>query len=430
MILEKPNLFTQTSHFIVFVVTMVLIISLRLGWDYRSYQEFIQKPFFYSHAEVVNSYPKTKNGKTYTILKLRIDDAKTIYTTTYSHDDFAHKKVYMKFMPSAQIGFWDYLGGMYCKSRIKRVEPADITISYGLEKKIESQHIDKNMQSFYKAIFLATPIPKSLREKIASLGVSHLVALSGFHLGILWGVLYAILLFFYKPFQQRYFPYRYSLVDIGIVVMVALGYYLWLTGFPPSLVRSYAMLLVGWMMLLMGIELVSFTFLSTIALVLLALFPSLVVSLSFWLSIAGVYYIFLMLKYCSGAKTWLISIICIPIGIFILMQPVVHHIFGLTTPYQLLSPALSIMFIVFYPVAFLVHLVGYGSLFDSMLESLFSMPMQIVDGSDIIMPLWGLALYILISFWAIWSTRVFYILIAVSSVYLGYLILSFFALNS
>ncbi len=419
MILEKPRLFTKTSHFIIFAIILISIVSLRLGLEYRSYQEFISKPFFYAHAKVINSYPKTKNGKTYTILKLLLDNGKTVYTTTYSRDDFAHKKVYMKLMPSPQIGFWDYLGGMYCKSRIKRVEQHSESLANKLEQKIGSQHTDKSMQSFYKAIFLATPIPKDLREKIASLGVSHLVALSGFHLGILWSVLYAVLLFFYKPFQQRYFPYRYSLVDVGMVVIVLLGSYLWLTGFPPSLVRSYAMLLVGWAMLLMGIELVSFTFLSTIALVLLALFPSLIVSLGFWLSISGVFYIFMLLKYCHDVNKWLISFVCIPVGIFVLMQPVTHYFFGMTTPYQLLSPLLSLLFAVFYPLVFVLHLIGYGDLLDGVLEKLFSLP-NIDTGSDILMPLWGLGLYMLLSISAIRSKRVFYLLLTVA---VGYVLI-------
>jgi competence protein ComEC len=325
-------------------------------------------------------------------------------------------------MPGSNIGFIDYLGGMYCRSRIIRVESAPDTVASRLAHKISQQHQDEQMRSFYKAIFLAYPVKRELRQKIASLGVSHLVALSGFHLGILWGVLYAILLFFYKPLQKRYFPYRYDLLDIGMVVMAILGYYLWLTGFPPSLVRSYAMMLIGWSMLLMGIELISFTFLATVSLALLALFPALLVSLSFWLSVGGVFYIFLVLQYCRRASSWVISLICIPVGIFVLMQPVVHYFFALATPYQLLSPILSILFIVFYPLVFVLHLLGYGDLFDMPLERLFSLPSDF-QGSGSQMPIWGLVVYAALSLMAIWNRKIFYLLTGIATVYTVYLMI-------
>ena len=287
-----------------------------------------------------------------------------------------------------------------------------------LESWINRQHTDPNMQAFYRAIFLATPIPKTLRTQIASLGVSHLVALSGFHLGILWGILYGLGLLVYRPLQRRYFPWRHALADVGLVVMAVLGGYLWLTGFPPSLLRSYAMLLVGWGLVLMGIELVSFPFLATIALSLLALFPSLIVSLGFWLSIAGVFYIFLVLKYCQRLHARWVSLLCIPLGIFVLMQPLVHGIFPLTTPYQLLSPVLSVGFILFYPLSFLLHLVGQGSVLDGVLTTVFSMP---ETTSEHIFPVWAVAGYIVLSLMAMYRRWAMGVLLAVAVGYVGYL---------
>ena len=49
--------------------------------------------------------------------------------------------------------------------------------------------------------FFATPLAKEVREKISLFGVSHLVALSGFHLGILWALVYGGLLLLYRPLQ-------------------------------------------------------------------------------------------------------------------------------------------------------------------------------------------------------------------------------------
>ena len=200
--------------------------------------------------------------------------------------------------------------------------------------------------------------------------------------------------------------------------MVILGFYLWLTGFPPSLVRSFAMLLVGWGMVLMGIELISFTFLSTITMVLLALFPALVVSLGFWLSVVGVFYIFLILSYCQKSSTKLVAFVCIPVGIFVLMQPLVHGVFGVTSPWQLLSALLSIGFIVFYPLAMVLHLLGMGGILDGGLTYLFALPFA---SEEHLLPAWVVAGYLLLSVAAIGRREVFWVLGVAATGYWLYL---------
>ena len=200
--------------------------------------------------------------------------------------------------------------------------------------------------------------------------------------------------------------------------MILLGIYVWFVDFPPSLVRSYAMVLVGWIVLLLGMELLSFTFLTTITLVLVALFPSLLVSLSFGLSVAGVFYIFLLLQYTKGVKTWVISLIFIPLGIFVLMLPVVHTLFGATTLYQLLSPLLSLLFIPFYPLVMVLHLLGLGSLMDAGLLALFALPTNSVES---LFPVWAILGYIGISIGAIWSKKLFWSLWGWASSYMVYL---------
>lgn len=414
MRLEAPALFGSRREFAYFVLIMLLIIFGRMGWKYHRYRSFISQPFFYTKATILNTYTKHKNHRDYAVLKVRDDQGRTIYTTAYRHDLHLGDRLYLELLPSASIGFWDYLGGMYCKSYIKRTMPETQSLKRRIEKAITLQHRSQDIQELYRAIFLATPLSKTLRERIAALGVSHLVALSGFHLGILWGVLYGGLLLLYRRLIQRRYPYRHALLEVGGLVMVLLGAYVYLTGYPPSLLRSYVMLFLGWMMLLMGIELVSFTFLLTVVLILLALFPSMIVSLGFWLSVAGVFYIFLILKYCKTANKWLISLLCIPIGIFVLMQPIVHGVFPLTTVWQLLSPLLSLMFIVFYPLAFVLHIAGWGGTLDGLLTSLFGLS---GETTDVLMPLWAFVGYVLLSLGAMRSKMLFGLLLLLS---LGY----------
>jgi len=178
------------------------------------------------------------------------------------------------------------------------------------------------------------------------------------------------------------------------------------------------MVLVGWAVVLLGMQLLSFTFLTTILLALIALFPSLSVSLSFWLSVAGVFYIFLLLQYSKGVKTWIISLISIPLGIFILMLPVVHAVFGVTSNYQLLSPLLSVLFIPFYPLVMLLHLLGFGAVFDDVLLWLFGLPLE---STEHLLPTWVMVTYVGLSLWAIWSRKAFYLLCSAATLYMVYL---------
>ena len=405
MPLEKPKLFPERKGFLLVMAVLLLLLFVRLFFVYNAYQNFISKPFYYTYAEVITAYEKTKNNKHYQVLKLRSVEGFVFYTTTHRKESFVNKQLRLQIFPSRRIGFLDYLGTFYVKSKIKHQEKMPITVKDKLIKKVNTQHTDIGLQSFYNAIFFATPLEKMLRNQVSMLGVSHLVALSGFHLSILWGMVYGLFLLFYAPLQQKYFPYRYALFDVGLITMLVLGCYVWFVDFPPSLLRSYAMVLVGWIIMLLGVELLSYTFLTTILLILVVIFPSLLVSLSFWLSLAGVFYIFLLLQYLHHANKWVMSLLVIPLGIFILMLPVVHGIFGMTSIYQLLSPIVSILFIPFYPLAMVLHLLGLGGLFDTALLWLFSLP---ENGVEHLLSPWLVFGYIGLSIGAIGYKKLFY----------------------
>lgn len=416
--MEKPALFTPDKSFVIFAFFACFFLIVHLLFKYSSYQNFIAKPFYYTHATVLSVNKKFKHHRHYQVLKLKSDEGYTFYTTTHKKENFNHMRLRLQIFPNASIQFKDFLGTFYVKSKIKHQEKLPETFKKELLENVLSQHKDIALQSFYNAIFFATPLEASLRDKIALLGVSHLVALSGFHLGILWGLLYGVLLLVYRPMQQKFFPYRHALFDVGLVVVMVLGLYVWFVGFPPSLVRSYAMVLIGWGVLLLGMELLSFTFLTTILLMLVVLFPLLLVSLSFWLSVSGVFYIFLLLRYTQAYNAKVISFIFIPLGIFVLMLPVVHGIFAVTSIYQLMSPLLSILFVSFYPLVMLLHLLGIGGSFDHTLLWLFSLPAQSVEH---LLPLWAVVMYGGSSILAIWYRKVFYMVLGCSIMYGIYL---------
>ncbi|BAF73072.1 ComEC/Rec2 family competence protein [Sulfurovum sp. NBC37-1] len=418
--MEKPKLFETKKSFAWTMAFLLLLFTLRLGWEYTNYKEFISKPFYFTYATVMNAYTKQKGKRSYQVLKLHSDDGLTFYTITHQKKLLQNRRLRLQIFPSEQIGFTDYLESFYVKSRIRSNDPVSAGVKEYVLGKVASQHDDPALGAFYNAIFFATPISKEIREKISLLGVSHLVALSGFHLGILWALVYGGLLLLYRPLQQRYFPYRHALFDVGLVAIIVLGIYVWFVGAPPSLIRSYAMILAGWAVLLMAIELLSFDFLMTVAVLLLIFFPSLSVSLGFWLSVSGVFYIFLLLQYTKQYNRWIITLLVIPVGIFLLMLPIVHIVFGTTSFYQLLSPILSILFIPFYPLVMLLHLLGIGDIFDTALLWLFDLP---IKGEEHLLPLWMGMVYIILSLVAIRYRSIFYVVLGSTLMYAGFLFL-------
>ena len=412
--LEKPKLFPYRRDFVWFVTAVLMLIVLRLGFLYQSYRTFVNKPFYYTYATVLRAYEKSRYDKCYTVLKLKSDEGLAFYTTTHRKEDFDHKRLRLQLFPGTSITFWDYLGTFYIKSKIKRQEKIPLTKKDRLQAYVNKQHKNSSLASFYNAIFFAAPIEASLRNKIALLGVSHLVALSGFHLGILWGLVYGFLLLLYRPLQQSFFPYRHALFDVGLVSMLLLGFYVWFVGYPPSLLRAYAMVLAGWSVLLLGMELLSFTFLVSVFLLLAMIFPHLLVSLSFWLSVAGVFYIFLILQYTKEYNKLTVSFLVIPLGIFVLMLPVVHGIFAVTNTYQLLSPLLSMLFVPFYPLVILLHLLGLADIFDKALAWLLALPHE---STEHLLSWWMLLLYIGLSLLSIRYKYAFYILMTTATGY-------------
>ena len=397
MVIEKVPLFSDRREILLASFLWIFLLLIHLFWLHQRYQHFIDPPFYYTHGIVLQSFPKGSGNGAYRILKIRSDDGLTFYTKSYRPEELSGKRVRLQLFPE-RVGFLEYLKGPYLPSRIKGVNEEEGRLLPLLQRLVERQHSRADAAAFYNAIFFALPLDRDLRQKIAALGASHLVALSGFHLGILWGGVFLLLSPLYRLFQSRYFPWRYSLLDIGALSLLLLAGYLWLTGPPPSLLRSYAMLALGWSALLLGIELLSFTFLAVVTALLLLLDPRLALSLGFWLSVAGVFYIYLLLRYWGEGSKWLFALLVMPVGIYLAMLPIVHGIFPAVSPWQWLSPLLSLLFTLFYPLTLFLHLFGLGGLFDNGLLWLWNLPGPAETKT---LPLWYSLLYLTLSLAAI-----------------------------
>lgn len=419
MKISKPQFFLTKSSFALTILFFLGLLIVRLGFAYSDRSEFITKPFYFTYADVLSVEDRSNTTYPHTLLKLQSDDGLEFYTRSY--DDVPHdaKRVRVEIFPDANITFFNFLGTFFIDSRLKEVVPVEKNIKDYVVENIKDQHNDNLTSNIYPAIFFNTPLSKEIRDKVIVLGASHLIALSGFNLTILWGVVFGILALVYKPLQSRFFPHRYSIIDLGLISILFLGVYVWFADFSPSLIRAYAMVVFGWMMLIMGLELVSFSFLAFIVTVLLVIYPKFLASISFWFSVAGVFYIMLVSHHSKNINKYLIGFVIMPISMFLLMQPIVHSIFGQTSPYQLLSIPLELVYVVFYPAMMFLHIVGFGGIFDSSLVRLLNFAPNELKES--ILPIYMLILYIVLSAASIFYRFLFFILLALSFFYSLYL---------
>ena len=369
--LERLSLFNTKREFFLFLSFCSLILFYSLLINFNEYKKLTRFDSQIIQATVLKQYTKTNNGKTFQVLKLKNDDGFTFYTSAKkSLEDINSKKVKLVLW-AGNISFYEYMTSFYAYSKIQYVYKT-LTNKQKLNQYINSLHVDKEVANVYQALYTATPLHVELQQSFSALGVSHLLAISGFHLGVLSALLFFLLKPLYSFFQDRYFPYRNAKFDLLIIVLVILFSYLIFLDKPPSLLRSFAMLLVGSVLYDRGMKIVSMQTLLVTIILLLSLFVKLIFSIGFWLSVFGVGYIFLFLIHFKNLSKWM-QFVLIPLCVYLLMLPFSLVIFGNFSIYHPLSIIWTSLFTIFYPLSIALHVAGFGDFFDGVLRSFISL---------------------------------------------------------
>ncbi len=391
---------------------LCLLFFLSLLFEYRAYKKLTRFDDYISTAWVVNQYKK-KNAW---VLKLQSTEGFSFYTT--SREDLIDLRGYQVEVRwfTKELDFINYLRGFYAPSVL--LSRASLKQErYRIMDSLDEIHSGKPL-AIFKALFFAAPIDKSLREQLSVLGVNHLLAISGFHLGVLSFILFTLFKSMYRPAQNRFFPYRNSFRDISVLVLMILFAYLYFLDFVPSLLRAFSMSLFAYFLYDRGIKILSFASVFWVVAFLITLWPKLLFSLGFWLSVAGVFYIFLFLYHMKALKPWQ-SFILLHLWVYLAMLPIVHVYFGTFSLHQLYSPLLTMLFIAFYPLVLFLHLVGQGDSLDFLLNILLSIQAKSIE---VFFPLWGLFFYLILSILAVFNKLFFYFLFLFTFGFLGYLL--------
>lgn len=353
---ESLSLVKTKKDFLLLLSFLLALFFINITIEYLHYKKITQEEIYKSKAVILNTY---KNNS---ILKLQTNE----YTFYTKNSTFKHIKkldeVEILFI-SKYLTFYEYLKGFFVKTIDIQVLNKSSSLKSKLLTAINYSHNEKLTKELFNALFFAIPISKELRDICTNYGVSHLIAISGFHLGILSFILYFLLYAVYSPIHQRYLNYRNKKLDISILVIGFLFSYLIFTGYIPSLLRAFVMFVLGLYLLRMNIKLFSFNTLLITFLLIVVIFPKYIFSLSLWFSIFGVFYIYLFLKYFHRIPKVLLLFL-FNFWIFFALNPIIHYFFDETSYLQLFSPLVSIIFSFFYPLELFLHLIGIGDSLD------------------------------------------------------------------
>jgi competence protein ComEC len=369
MSLERVTLFDARS-FGIFLLLLASVAFFSLGFEYASYKKLKTYNDTEIDAYILNQYLKVSKNRTYSVLKLQYKNHFFYTTAPKELKNLRGREIRVELF-TQKLTFLNYLKAPYLRSSILHVKP-ELSTHEKLYNFISSKHKNITMQELHGALFLATPMSKELREKLSALGVSHLLAISGFHLGVISFFLLMMLSPIYRFFQKRYFPYRNIRRDIFIIISLIILSYLLFLGWIPSLIRSFVMMIVGFILYDRHIKIISMQTLILTLLILLSLWPRLFFSVGFWLSISGVYVIFLFLTNFKHLKKWQIFAL-LPFWVYILMLPFSLVIFKTFSILHPLSILYNFIFLLFYPLSIILHVTPYADIFDLYLLKILGM---------------------------------------------------------
>ncbi|MCT7634280.1 ComEC/Rec2 family competence protein [Aliarcobacter butzleri] len=383
----------------IFILFFALLINILL--EYGKYLEFIDEEVFETKVEVLNIYQKDD----FDILKLKTSNFE-FFTSIPKNQEIKKFDLLNILIVSRNIDFIDYLKGFYTKTIYFDELQKEQTFKDKIIKNIENNHQDEKIIELFNALFLAVPVSKELRDVITAYGIAHVVALSGFHLVVLSFVIYWILYFPYKFFQDRYFPYRNRKLDILLITTAILFYYLILTDIVPSLLRAFVMFCLGIYLLRSNIKILSYMTLFYTFLIVIAFYPKYIFSIGFWFSIFAVFYIYLFIQYFKNYDKWLLFIF-FNIWMFLIFNPIVHYYFPQTSYEQFYSIPITIFFNFFYPAEIFAHIFGFSNYFDEYLKIFIEHKIYVYE---VFTPLYFYILYLFVSFLSIWSKKAFIML--------------------
>jgi competence protein ComEC len=401
--LERVELFDRKSGAL-FSLFLLFVLSLSLSYEYYQFSrlKIFDDPLI--HASVIDQEVRLIGEQPRTSMKLRLEGGASVRCIMSPYlRDLRGREVLIE-LQVANVSFLDYLKGFRTRGLIVEVYPS-LSLKERWYRTIASYHSDQWMKELYGALFVATPMSQELQTLVGGMGLSAALSISGYHFGILSLIAYFFLRKPYRWVQNWYFPYRHGNRDLFWMVAVLLFAYLAILEFNPAMVRSFGMIMVGYWLYDRGIKIISFQTLLIAVGLLLAFFPRLFFSLSFWFSSFGVLSIFIFIRYYGHWKAWQIFL-ALNVWCYLVLLPISLAIFETFSWAHVGSIPINLLFNLYYPTVLVLHLTPWGDWFDPYLRYMF----ESTELKSVLIPMWAGILSIVLALAAMWRKEAFWAL--------------------
>lgn len=213
--------------------------------------------FFHSKIEEFTSY-ETYNG--------------------FNYAQFMHNNGYagMTYIPAYR---WDFSENKNLNPKIKALQIREQIIDF-----YNSLDLDESQSAILSALTLGykNDLTDEITQGFRATGTAHILAISGLHVGIIWGVI-SSLLFFIRRGK--------GFIVKQCIIIIALWIYAFIVGLPPSVIRACIMLTLFCIGQMVNRKRVPFNTLSVAGFILLAYNPLLLFDIGFQFSFSSVAFI-------------------------------------------------------------------------------------------------------------------------------------------
>lgn len=222
-------------------------------------------------------------GNIYLILGCPHPPPKTLNPHTFNYQAFLQRDsiYYQQYVSAATLQKIGYQPPSFLQNFLYRLREG---CQHALTQHIS--HLQVNAIVLALVLGIKNELDISLRDAYASTGTMHILAVSGLHIDILYGILYFLLYWRRRPIAK---PWMRDLFACGIIWI-----YAGMTGLSPSVLRAAAMFSLVTLARLVGKKSHVYNVLATSAIFLLLYQPLLLESVSFqlsYLAVGGIVYL-------------------------------------------------------------------------------------------------------------------------------------------
>lgn len=223
-------------------------------------------------------------------------------------------------------------------SNFQRVRIAALKFRHKLTDNLRQLNIEEDNLALISAMALGdkSMISKQIRDDYSISGGSHILALSGLHLGIIYAVLVLLITSAVKLVRKPTEIYRrWPDVVVQLVSLTAIWSYVVLVGMSASVLRSATMLTIYGLMSLLNRDRMSLNALATAAIIMLVINPYTLWDVGFQMSFMAV--LGILLIYPRRHLNWLVGLVIVSVAAQVGVAPLIMLYFGRFSCYFLLT---------------------------------------------------------------------------------------------